>query len=240
MAFAAFAHRDRRSREPAPPAGARSRSSCCCRASLYLALFFLAPLVSLVLTTLPGARASSATSASTQTRSSWENYVDGRSQTYWPHIVRVVRLRARSRPFFALLISYPLAYFIGVKLRRYPLLQALALTLVIAPFFISFLLRTLAWKQILADEGPVVSAPAGARDPAGQTRHITGTRVLGGLRPHLQLHPVHDAADLHVARAARPALRRGRAATCTRAPRTTFCKVTLPLVGARRRSRARC
>jgi spermidine/putrescine transport system permease protein len=47
---------------------------------------------------------------------------------------------------------------VGVKLRNYPLLQALALVLIIAPFFISFLLRTLAWKQILADEGWVLGA----------------------------------------------------------------------------------
>ena len=39
-----------------------------------------------------------------------------------------------------------------MKVRRWPLLQNLLLTLVIAPFFISFLLRTLAWKQLLSDD----------------------------------------------------------------------------------------
>jgi len=77
-------------------------------------------------------------------------------QTYLPHIIRSFTYAAIAT-ILALLFSYPLAYFIGVKLRRYPLWQALALTMVIAPFFISFLLRTLAWKQILSDEGPVVS-----------------------------------------------------------------------------------
>jgi spermidine/putrescine transport system permease protein len=57
----------------------------------------------------------------------------------------------------ALLIGYPLAYFIGVKLRSRPLLQRLTITLVIAPFFISFLLRTLAWTQIFSNAGPVVT-----------------------------------------------------------------------------------
>jgi spermidine/putrescine transport system permease protein len=56
----------------------------------------------------------------------------------------------------ALLISYPLAYFIGVKLRSRPILQRMMLTLVIAPFFISFLLRTIAWKQMLADRSPII------------------------------------------------------------------------------------
>jgi spermidine/putrescine transport system permease protein len=57
----------------------------------------------------------------------------------------------------ALVIGYPLAYFIGVKLRSRPLLQRLTITLVIAPFFISFLLRTLAWTQIFSNAGPVVT-----------------------------------------------------------------------------------
>ena len=56
------------------------------------------------------------------------------------------------------------------------------LTLVIAPFFISFLLRTLAWKQILSDEAPVVTAlKAVAILPPDA--HITGTpfAVIFGL-----------------------------------------------------------
>ena len=53
----------------------------------------------------------------------------------------------------ALAISYPIAYFIAVKARNKPVLQALLLTLVIAPFFISFLLRTFAWKQVFGQIG---------------------------------------------------------------------------------------
>ena len=55
---------------------------------------------------------------------------------------------------FALLIAYPLAYTIAFKAGRY---RTLMLALVVAPFFTSFLIRTLAWRQILADEGPVVN-----------------------------------------------------------------------------------
>ena len=50
----------------------------------------------------------------------------------------------------ALLICYPLAYAIAFKAGRW---RNLLLVLVVAPFFTSFLLRTLAWKQILADDG---------------------------------------------------------------------------------------
>ena len=55
----------------------------------------------------------------------------------------------------ALLIAYPLAYAIAFKSGKY---RNILLVLVIAPFFTSFLLRTIAWTQILADSGPVVSA----------------------------------------------------------------------------------
>ena len=50
----------------------------------------------------------------------------------------------------ALLIAYPLAYMIAFKAGR---LRNLLLVLVVAPFFTSFILRTIAWRQILAEEG---------------------------------------------------------------------------------------
>jgi spermidine/putrescine transport system permease protein len=52
-----------------------------------------------------------------------------------------------------LLIAYPLAYTIAFKAGRF---RNLLLVLVVAPFFTSFVLRTLAWRQILSDEGFVV------------------------------------------------------------------------------------
>ena len=54
----------------------------------------------------------------------------------------------------ALAIAYPLAYAIAFKSGKY---KNILLVLVVAPFFTSFLLRTIAWKQILGEEGPVVS-----------------------------------------------------------------------------------
>ena len=53
----------------------------------------------------------------------------------------------------ALAIAYPLAYAIAFKAGK---LKNLLLVLVVAPFFVSFLLRTVAWKQILGEEGFVV------------------------------------------------------------------------------------
>jgi spermidine/putrescine transport system permease protein len=55
----------------------------------------------------------------------------------------------------ALLIAYPLAYTIALKAGRW---KNLLLVLVVAPFFTSFLVRTLAWKIILGDDGPLADA----------------------------------------------------------------------------------
>lgn len=122
---------------------------------LYLVATFVAPLVSLVLTSFkePGGDFEVGEYVYAFR---WENYQEA--------IGRFGEIFLRTFGYsllatiLALLISYPLAYFIGVTLRRFPLWQSLTLILVIAPFFISFLLRTLAWKAIFADEGPVVGA----------------------------------------------------------------------------------
>jgi spermidine/putrescine transport system permease protein len=52
-----------------------------------------------------------------------------------------------------LLIAYPLAYFIVFKGGRF---RNLLLGLVMIPFFTSFLLRTIAWESLFADQGPIM------------------------------------------------------------------------------------
>ena len=146
---------------------------------LYLGLFFLAPLFSLVLTSLQ-APSEFGDIGVYETAFRWENYTAVLG-TYWPHIIRSFGY-ATVATIVALLFSFPIAYFIGVTLRRFPLVQALALTLVIAPFFISFLLRTLAWKQLLSDESPFVSF-LNAVQILPEGAHVTGTAfsVIFGL-----------------------------------------------------------
>ncbi len=56
--------------------------------------------------------------------------------------------------FFAFCLAYPLAYAMAFKAGRWRNVMLIA---VIAPFFTSFILRTVAWRQILSDEGPVAS-----------------------------------------------------------------------------------
>jgi spermidine/putrescine transport system permease protein len=192
--------------------------------ALYLSLFFLVPFVSLILTSFQAPR-EFGDIGQYDYAFKWENYVTV-IQTYLPHIVRSFGYAALAT-VLALLFSYPLAYFIGVKLRRYPLWQALALTLVIAPFFISFLLRTLAWKQILSDEGPVVTA-LNALTILPEGAHITGTpaAVIFGLTynfiPFMTL-PIYtslERLDLRYVEAG---------GDLYASPATTFLRITLPL-----------
>jgi spermidine/putrescine transport system permease protein len=145
----------------------------------YLALFFLVPLVSLILTSFQ-TKTPGTDLGVYEYAFQWQNYVTV-VNSYGEHIARSFSY-AVVATVLALLFSYPLAYFIGVTLRRFPLVQALALTLVIAPFFISFLLRTLAWKQILSDEGMVITSLK-ALSLMGSDAHFTGTpgAVIFGL-----------------------------------------------------------
>ena len=63
-------------------------------------------------------------------------------------------LYATLATLIALAIAYPLAYAIAFTSGKW---KNVLLVLVIAPFFVSFLLRTIAWKQILGEEGPVTA-----------------------------------------------------------------------------------
>ncbi|MCI0686621.1 MAG: ABC transporter permease [Sporichthyaceae bacterium] len=80
----------------------------------------------------------------------WANYTDAWSQ-YWEYFVRSF-MYAGIATVLALVLAYPLAYTIAFKAGRW---RGLLLIMVIAPFFTSFLLRTLAWRSILADTGIV-------------------------------------------------------------------------------------
>jgi spermidine/putrescine transport system permease protein len=67
---------------------------------------------------------------------------------YWPHLLRSLGYAAAAT-VLTLVLGYPLAYFIAQKAGRW---KNVVLVLVIAPFFTSFLIRTLAWRTILSDD----------------------------------------------------------------------------------------
>ncbi|MDQ3867070.1 MAG: ABC transporter permease [Actinomycetota bacterium] len=81
----------------------------------------------------------------------WDNYTDAFT-LYRAHFLRSLQY-AGVATLAALLISYPLAYWIAFRAGRW---KSLFLLLVIAPFFVTYLIRTIAWKTMLADQGPVV------------------------------------------------------------------------------------
>ena len=74
---------------------------------------------------------------------------------------------------FSLAFAYPLAYAIAFKSGKF---KNILLVLVVAPFFTSFLLRTVAWKQILGEEGFVVPGLR-ALNIIGQQTTLTSTSI---------------------------------------------------------------
>lgn len=116
---------------------------------LWLIIFFVIPMVTLASTSLQEG------SIGTGYELTWRvaNYTDAIS-TFSSQYLRSFRYAAVAT-VLALVISYPLAYTIAFKAGRW---RNLMLLLVVAPFFTSFLIRTLSWKIILADNGVVVAA----------------------------------------------------------------------------------
>src|SRR6185312_12408185 len=116
----------------------------------YLGIFFVIPFFSLARTSL----SSTAGSVYLPTlKFSWNfgNYVDA-FRTYEDQIIRSFTF-AGAATVLCILLAFPLAYVIAFKAGRY---KNLILGLVILPFFWTFLIRTIACKTILADDGWVV------------------------------------------------------------------------------------
>ena len=191
---------------------------------LYLGVMFIVPVGALLAMSLyvpvPGGEL-----GDFQPALHWQNYADALSQ-FWPQMVRSFWFAAIAT-VACLLIGYPIAYTIAVRARGRALLQNLLLVLVVAPFFTSFILRTIAWRQILADESFVVQAmlwlgvlPEGGRLTATPFAVVCGLAYnflpfmvlpiyasLGRLDPRL----LEAGADLYAS------------------PTTCFRRVTLPL-----------
>ena len=141
---------------------------------LWLVLFFVVPLVTLLSASLYDPSGSVETGYTVTWH--WQNYVDA--------------LRDYARPFgrsfvyalvataICLLFGYPLAYAIAFKAGRW---KNLMLALVIAPFFTSFLIRTLSWKLLLGDNGFVVDVLQALRilGPDGRLLATTAAVVTG-------------------------------------------------------------
>ncbi|MEH0843397.1 ABC transporter permease [Micromonospora sp. CPCC 205711] len=112
----------------------------------WLFIFFVLPLLQLAAASLYDPSGS----LSTGYALTWAfgNYPEA-LQAYWPQFARSFVYSAIAL-VLALLMGYPLAYAIAQKAGRW---KNLLLVCVVAPMFTSFLVRTLAWKTILSDNG---------------------------------------------------------------------------------------
>ncbi|MGH3342234.1 MAG: ABC transporter permease [Carbonactinosporaceae bacterium] len=116
---------------------------------LWLLVFFAVPMLTLASTSLQ----TGSLAAGYQLTFRVANYLDA-LELYHEQLFRSF-LYAGAATLLGLVIAYPLAYTIAFKAGRW---KNLLLVLVIAPFFTSFLIRTLAWITILSDGGAVVRA----------------------------------------------------------------------------------
>ena len=143
--------------------------------AVWLALFFVVPFVSLLSASLYDPEGSVLTGYSM----TWhvQNFADAFAE-HWRTLVRSL-VYAGIATLICLLIGYVLAYAIAFKAGRW---KNLMLILVIAPFFTSFLLRTLSWKLILADDGWVVDVLQAVRVLGPDGRLLaTSVAVVAGL-----------------------------------------------------------
>ena len=118
---------------------------------VWLALFFVVPFYSLVATSLYDPNGS--VFRGYEMTWAFSNYTAALSD-YWEPLVRSLLYGAIATAI-CLVLGYVLAYAIAFKAGRW---KNLMLVLVIAPFFTSFLVRTLSWKLILADDGFIVNS----------------------------------------------------------------------------------
>jgi len=117
----------------------------------WLAVFFAVPIVTLFGTSTQTPDPSGEIGVFDQTFR-FANYAEA-IQEYSTQLIRSFAY-AGIATVLCLLIGYPLAYMIAFKAGRW---RNLLLVLVVAPFFCSFILRTLAWRQILGEEGFIVT-----------------------------------------------------------------------------------
>ena len=137
----------------------------------WLALFYLAPLFTLLrtsLSTLPSRFA-------VEAEFDWNfgNYADALTD-FGAQFQRSF-VYAAAATLLCLIIGYPLAYVIAFRGGRW---KNLLLGLVVVPFFTSYLIRTIAWQSLLADSGPIVDCSSGCTSPACSTPSASWT--MGG------------------------------------------------------------
>jgi spermidine/putrescine transport system permease protein len=140
---------------------------------LYLGLFFLVPLGFLAYQSLETGNIQVGYAFDW----AWGNYWDA-IKNYRGHFIRSLEY-AGIATILAFLFSYPLVYWIAFRGGRW---KNLLLLFIVAPFFVTYLIRTLAWQSILADSGPVVGVLRDVGILGSDGRLLaTSTAVVAGI-----------------------------------------------------------
>jgi len=112
---------------------------------IYLLIFLIVPLGILIFTSLQSGGAFSGAFTFTW---NFANYTDQVAQ-YQEQLIRSV-VFAGLTTVFALLLAYPMTYWIAFYGGRW---KSSILLLILLPFFVSFVIRTIQWKFLLGDNG---------------------------------------------------------------------------------------
>ena len=131
---------------------------------------------------------------------------------------------AGAATLIALLIAYPLAYAIAFRAGRWKNAMLFA---IVAPFFTTYLIRTLAWETILSDQSPVIGVLR-AVGLLGESSGVlaTSTAVIAGITYNflpfmvLPIYASLDRLDPSLIEAAKDLYA---------SPAKAFRRVTLPL-----------
>ena len=140
---------------------------------LFLAVFFVVPLGFLAYQSLQSGNFDIGYTFTW----SWSNYWDA-LHNYKAQFIRSLEY-AGIATLLALVISYPVAYWIAFRGGRW---KNLLLLFIVAPFFVTYLIRTLAWETILSDNGFVVNTLQSLHvlGPSGRLL-ATSTAVVTGI-----------------------------------------------------------
>ncbi|MBD2895860.1 ABC transporter permease [Spirillospora sp. NPDC000708] len=107
----------------------------------------------------------------------WQNYTDGLN-TYGDKVVRSLWYGLIAT-VLCIALAYPAAYWIAFRGGRH---KSTYLFLLLLPYFVSFVLRTVSWKLVLTDNGPILGPLRNhGLLPSGFHVLDTGVAVVSGL-----------------------------------------------------------